>query len=162
MALRPWAGAASITSRYGSHALARGDRDVPESVDTSAPLAGLAAPESVDTSPPLAGFAMPRSVDTSAPLAGFATSRRRRSARIGTPAARRYPLAVSRRTPSSASMRRSGHPSRPSASTCCRFSSLKTLAIPDDDSIVAVGVNALLATTGRFSAVHHWPVLTVP
>ena len=58
-------------------------------------------------------------------------------------------------------MRRSGHPSRPSASTCCRFSSLKTLAIPDDDSFVAVGVNALLATTGRFSGVHHWPVLTV-
>ena len=27
-------------------------------------------------------------------------------------------------------MRRSDHPSRPSAITCCRFSALKTLAIP--------------------------------
>jgi len=35
------------------------------------------------------------------------------------------------------------------------------LAILDDDSFVAVDVNALRATTGRFSGVDHWPVLTV-
>jgi len=61
MALRPWASAASITSRYGSQALADGLRlgggtpaGTAESVDT--PLAGFAeaGAESVDT--PVAGF----------------------------------------------------------------------------------------------------------
>ena len=37
--------------------------------------------------------------------------------------------AVSQRTPVSCSMRRSGHPSRPRAITCCFFASLKTLLI---------------------------------
>ncbi len=37
--------------------------------------------------------------------------------------------AVSQRTPVSCSMRRSGHPSRPRAMTCCFFASLKTLLI---------------------------------
>jgi hypothetical protein len=82
MALRPWASVASITSRTARR-LARSARDPAESVDTPATLTGRFA----------------RSVDTSAPLAGFAASRRRRSARIGTPAARRYPLAVSRADP---------------------------------------------------------------
>ena len=51
--------------------------------------------------------------------------RRRRPHRPGgrtaTPAAFRYPAAVSRRTPVSFSMRRKGQPSRPSAITCCLF-----------------------------------------
>src|SRR5882672_7955588 len=75
IALRPRPAPSSISSRYGSQALAAGARPgrighgggPVESVDTS--LAGFAQPlESVDTS--LAGFAEPpESVDTS--LAGF-------------------------------------------------------------------------------------------
>lgn len=47
--------------------------------------------------------------------------------RIAIPTAFTYPLAVSRRTPVASSIRRSDHPSRPNANTCCFFSSLKTL-----------------------------------
>ena len=50
--------------------------------------------------------------------------------RTAIPAAFRYALAVSRRTPVASSMRRSDQPSRPSARTCCCLSSLKTLVIP--------------------------------
>jgi hypothetical protein len=57
MALRPRPTAAVITSRYGSHALARGARLGFGSVDTWLSLAGFAAAESVDTCSPLAGFA---------------------------------------------------------------------------------------------------------
>src|SRR4051812_24618980 len=58
-------------------------------------------------------------------------------------------------------MRRSGQPSRPSAMTCCRFSSLKTLltSMEGNPSIV---LNVLPISIGRFSAVPHWPVLGVP
>src|SRR5262249_21255046 len=52
------------------------------------------------------------------------------AARIVIPAALRYALAVSRRTPVATSMRRTGHPSRPRASTCCFLSSPKMLAMP--------------------------------
>ncbi len=38
-------------------------------------------------------------------------------------------------------MRRKVHPSRPSASTCCLFSSLKTLLIPPEAINLLVGVN---------------------
>src|SRR6185437_12899551 len=66
------------------------------------------------------------------PLAGFAGARRPHApgGRTPIPAAFRYVLAVSRRTPVSCSMRRKGHPSRPRAITCCFFASLKTLLIP--------------------------------
>src|SRR5579862_4648337 len=80
IALRPRAAASSMTSRYGSHALADGARPgcgvttAPESVDTSALVAGFAASESVDTSPLVAGFAASESVDTPALVAGFAAS----------------------------------------------------------------------------------------
>ena len=47
--------------------------------------------------------------------------------RTGIPAAFKYALAVSRRTPVAASMRRRDQPSRPSARTCCCVCSLKTL-----------------------------------
>src|SRR6185437_6140788 len=97
------------TSRYGSHALADGAR----------PGCGIAttAPESVDTPALVAGFALSESVDTPPLMAGFGGQSRGLppAALTATPAARRYPLAVSRRTPISASIRRSDHPSRPSA-----------------------------------------------
>ena len=62
-------------------------------------------------------------------LAGFAGARRPHApgGRTAIPAAFRYAPAVSRRTPVACSMRRKGHPSFPSAMTCCFFSSLKTL-----------------------------------
>src|SRR3954447_21797350 len=63
--------------------------------------------------------------------------------------------------PISCWMRRSGQPSLPSAMTCCRFSSLKTLltSLEGNPSIV---LNVLPIPIGRFSAVPHWPVLGVP
>jgi hypothetical protein len=79
------------------------------------------------------GGSAARSVDTS--LAGFGRvgghptgrfcRRRWRGSRIAIPAALMYALAVSRRTPVACSMRRSGHPSRPRARTCCFFPSPK-------------------------------------
>jgi hypothetical protein len=78
----------------------------------------------------LAGFAAAESVDTPVALAGFDGWPQRPGGRTGTLAACRYALAVSRRTPVASSIRRSDHPRRPSAITCCRFSALKTLAIP--------------------------------
>jgi len=57
------------------------------------------------------------------------------------PATLQYPLDVSRRTPVAASILLSDHPSRPSARTCCLFSSLKTLAIPARDHSVYRLVN---------------------
>ena len=51
------------------------------------------------------------------------------------PSALRYVLAVSRRTPVAASIRRRLHPSRPSVSTCCCLSSVKTLPIPAKDHL---------------------------
>jgi hypothetical protein len=71
------------------------------------------------------GFASEGSVVT--PMAGFARARRPHPGRhTTTPADFRYALAVSLRTPVTCSMRRKGHPSFPSAMTCCFFSSLKT------------------------------------
>ena len=77
---------------------------------------------------PEAGFPAPKSVITS--MAGFEPALRSQpGGRTGIPAAFKYPAAVSRRTPVAPWMRRSVHPSRPKAITCCFFSSLKTLAI---------------------------------
>jgi hypothetical protein len=68
--------ASTISSRYGSHALALGARAG----------AGLAA--SVDTAPQMAGFASVESVDTSREMAGFAArSPGRPRPRTGIPAA---------------------------------------------------------------------------
>ena len=81
---------------------------------------------------------------------------------IGIPAAFRYALAVSRRTAVAGSMRRSDHPSRPSASTCCCLSSPKTLLMPAKEHAFPAAVNVSAATCGgRFSGVHEWPVLGV-
>src|SRR5215475_36417 len=57
-------------------------------------------------------------------------------------------------------MRRKGQLSRPSARTCCRFSSFKTLLTrrrvsPRRRQCPAVSI-------GRFCGVPHWPVLGVP
>src|SRR5579863_8901956 len=63
--------------------------------------------------------------------------------------------------PVSCWMRLSGQPSRPSAMTCCRFSSLKTL-LTSMEGNPSVVLNVLPISIGRFSAVPHWPVLGVP
>jgi hypothetical protein len=80
IALRPWARAVSMRSWYGAQALALGARPGvaggPESVDTSAPVAGFAS-ESVDTTPVVAGFG------------GGQTRGRPPRMRTGMPAARR-------------------------------------------------------------------------
>src|SRR5271167_2135947 len=80
----------------------------------------------------MVGLAAPESVITS--LAGFAGARRPQApgARTAILAAFRYAPAVSRRTPVTCWMRRSDHPSRPRAKTCCFFSSFKTLAMPTE------------------------------
>jgi hypothetical protein len=96
-------------------------------VITGSGVAGFEPLGSVITSTEVAGFD-PRSVITGSEVAGFGGAPPR--PRIAILAARRYSLAVSRRTPVSRWIRRSVQPSRPSASTCCRLSSLKTLAIP--------------------------------
>src|SRR4051812_10695314 len=148
MALRPRPTALSMISRYGSHALAAGARpggghDVaaaPESVDTPSLLAGLGDSESVDTPPAVAGF-------DGGPIC--------RGALIAIEAARRYALAVSRRMPVAPSIFLSDQPSRPSASTCCFFSSLKTLAIPARELPPVAFVNVPAPYIS-------WPVLRCP
>jgi hypothetical protein len=103
IALRPFASSASMVSRYGSQALAEGLR--------LGSRGGFSASGSVDTS--MAGFEGLRPHPP-----GECTA---------IPAARRYAPAVSGRMCAALSMRRNDHPSRPSAMTCCFFSSLKTL-----------------------------------
>src|SRR6185437_9162572 len=131
-----------ISARYGSHALAPGARlgggvpGVSESVDTSAVVAGFGGGHTVGR-PPVRRTAMP--------------------------AAFKYALAVSRRTPVVASMRRSDHPRRPSARTCCRLDSLKTLLMSGEGPLRPRRRQrlGLASAGGRFSGVHQWPVLGV-
>src|SRR5271157_893343 len=162
LALRPLLSESSMKSRKGSQALALGLRPGAgtrrESGDTA--LAGFGLP----AGPAAVGASLnsaPKSVDTS--LAGFAGGRRPHDpgGRTATPAAFRYVPAVSRRTPVACSMRRSGQPSRPSAITCCRFSSLKTLLTMTEGTLRHSQCPDL-NLVGRFSAVPHWPVLGVP
>ena len=84
-------------------------------------MAGFAGAESVDTSDVMAGFGGP-----SAAAARELAHRDPRRLQV-----RRWPSPDERRSP--ASIRRSDQPRRPSASTCCCFSSLKTLLIPARD-----------------------------
>src|ERR1039458_7721726 len=57
-------------------------------------------------------------------------------------------------------MRRSDHPGRPKAKTCCFFSSFKTLAMPTEPTSLRAGINVPDATlVGRFSGDTHRPVL---
>src|SRR3970040_1408206 len=58
-------------------------------------------------------------------------------------------------------MLRNGQPSRPSAMTCCRLSSLKTLLTPMEGSPPSHSMSCLVPI-GRFLAVPHWPVFGVP
>src|SRR5688572_23535514 len=59
-------------------------------------------------------------------------------------------------------MRRSDHPSRPSARICCCLVSSKTLLMPVTEPAFRPDVNVSIATAnGRFSAVDQWPVLGV-
>jgi hypothetical protein len=107
-------------------------------------MAGFDWRRSVDTpTGEMAGLAGPTSID--APTCGFVGGRPR--PRTLSPAALRYALAVSRRTDVSSSMRLSDQPSRPSAITCCRFSSLKTLAIPAQEHDPHAFVNVSTATS---------------
>src|SRR5450759_4450012 len=102
-----------------------------------------AAPESVITS--LAGFGARRPH----PLGG----------RTAIPAVFRYALAVSRRILVACWIRRSDHPSRPRAKTCCFFSSFKTLAMSTEATSLRRSQCPDMATVGRFSGDTHWPVL---
>src|SRR5688500_6379874 len=148
MAFRPSAMARSVISRYGSHALAAGARpgrghDVIAAVlllDTTSVLAACVGSESVDTPPA---------------VAGFAESATCRGALMAIEAARRYALAVSRRIPVAASIFLSDQPSRPSASICCFFSSLKTLAILAGELAPSAFVNVPAPYIS-------WPVLRCP
>jgi len=102
----------------------------------------------MDTSPVVAGFG-----------GGYLGGRlpRRRTA---TPAALRYPLIVSRRTPVAASMHRSDHPSRPSAITCCCVVSFKMLLMAGNSPLgTSRRAKPQLACGGWFSGVHWWPDL---
>src|ERR1700751_3930941 len=75
-------------------------------------------------------------------MVGFAGARRPHPGKhTTTPAAFKYPLAVSLRTPVASSMRRKDHPSFPNAITCCFFSSLKTLLMPRAPIRAPIGVN---------------------
>jgi hypothetical protein len=133
-----------MISRYGSHALAVGlrlGRVGAEPVITS--MAGFELSS--------AGFVGAEPVITS--MAGFAGPwPQRPDGPIEIPAALRYPLAVSRRTPVVAWMRLRLHPRRPSTSTCCCLSSLKTLPIPAKDHSALRLVNV----PARYLI---WPVL---
>jgi len=105
-------------------------------------------------------------VDTSAVVAGFGgghTVGRPPVRRTAMPAAFKYALAVSRRTPVVPSMRRSDHPRRPSARTCCRLDSLKTLLMSGEGPSRPRRSQrlGLAIAGGRFSGVHQWPVLGV-
>src|SRR5579864_1652334 len=156
MALRPRDRPSSIVSRYGSQALeGPGER-------SPSPLAAVEhAPESVVTS--LAGFES-GSGSVVGLLAGFAGGNRPQppGGRTAMPAAFKYPVAVSRRTPVAFSMRRSGQPNCPSAITCCLFSSLKTL-LTLRRIVPRARFNVLSAlSVGRFSLDPHWPVLPDP
>src|SRR5664279_1308546 len=92
-------------------------------------FSGLGLGESEITG--MAGFAAPKSVITW--LAGFGARRPQPlGGRTPIPAAFRYALAVSRRILVVCWIRRSDHPSRPRAKTCCFFSSFKTLAMPTE------------------------------
>ena len=96
-------------------------------------------------------------------MAGFAGARRPHPGRhTTTPADFRYALAVSLRTPVACSMRRKGHPSFPSAMTCCFFSSLKTLLMPKEPIRAPLGVNVPGLTMAGFQLTLHGRIWVIP
>src|SRR5689334_19965046 len=100
-------------------------------------------PGSVDTPGVVAGFDGPGSVDTPSVVAGFGGHSLGRPPRLRTaiPAARKYALAVSRRTPVFSSMCLSDQPRPPRVTTWFFLSSLKTLLIPVQKHTVSAPVN---------------------
>ncbi len=106
-------------------------------------------------------FSAVESADTR--MAGFAPFRPRPpDGRTAIPAARRYAPTVPRRICTALSKRRNDHPNRPSAMTCCFFSSLKTLLTRRSVNLPASSMSRFSYLVGRFSGVHLWPVLSVP
>src|SRR5712664_3540511 len=150
MAFRPRPSPCSIRSRYGSQAL----------VARWLPIVGeIGWPKSVVTS--MAGFDGSGSVVT--PMAGFDGARCPHPGRhTTTPADLRYALAVSLRTPVTCSMRRKGHPSFPSAMTCCFFSSLKTLLMPKEPIRAPLGVNVPGFTMAGFQLTLYGRIWVTP
>src|SRR6059036_3879003 len=155
MALRPRPTPNSIVSRNGSQILTL-------ALDAGSWIGGFSQKgriKSVVTPFPLAGFDPSESVATC--MAGFAGDLRRQPGGLTPiPAAFRYAPAVSRRTPVSCSIRRSGQPSFPSAMTCCFFSSLKTLLMAARLSSPWLMSGASLLV--GFQAALIWPVLRWP
>src|SRR5215213_1956721 len=109
-----------MISRYGSQLL----RVSSLSVLAAGLVADLVGLESVNTS-----------------MAGFAARPQLPGWRTLIPAAFKYALAVSRRTPMACSMRRKDQPSPPKAITCCRLSSLNTLLMALEASLPPGSVN---------------------
>src|SRR5881409_3993444 len=155
MALRPRPTPNSIVSRNGSQILTL-------ALDAGSWIGGFSQKgriKSVVTPFPLAGFDPSESVATC--MAGFAGDLRRQPGGLTPiPAAFRYAPAVSRRTPVSCSIRRSGQPSFPSAMTCCFFSSLKTLLMAARLSSPWLMSGASLLV--GFQPAFIWPVLRWP
>ena len=60
------------------------------------------------------------------------------------------------------SIRRSDHPSRPSARTCCFFSSLKTLLMPTEPTRAPVGVNVPGFPMAGFQLTLHGRIWVTP
>src|SRR5260370_18068923 len=175
IALRPCDSANSMASRYGSQVLGDEVRDgrlgsseacsdtcsrlgnSAESVVTC--MAGFAGSESA-SGPKKPGFRASKSVVTS--MAGFAVDGHPVGRKV-MPAARKYPLAVSRRTPVSCWIRRRDQPSFPKAITCCFLSSFKTLAILTEATELPASVNVLDGFyMAGFQGDPTWPVLGDP
>jgi hypothetical protein len=148
LAFRPRLSPSSMSSRYGSLVLGDG-------------LGRLGHPELPETDPP--GSVVPSMAVLEARWSPYGRFCRRAAPHPGshttTPAAFRYPLAVSLRTPVASSMCRKDHPSFPSAVTCCLCSSLKTLLMPSEPIRAPIGVNVPSFCYGRFSGDLIWPDL---
>src|ERR1017187_5754341 len=184
-ALRPQLIPNSMASRYGSQALEPGT--TAESGITSFSFAGFEVAVAVSLlerfsglglglgfrasgTTGIVGFAAPESVITS--LAGFGSRRPHPlGGRTAIPAVFRYALAVSRRILVACWIRRSDHPSRPRAKTCCFFFSFKTLAMPTEPTslrrasmsqtlLSLAGFQVIL--TGRFWVIAEADMLQTP
>ena len=142
IALRPRSSARSISSRYGSHALALGAR--PGRGAAVSWWSVLADPSRWTPRRKLPVLTR-QSRWTFGVVAGFGGQTRGRPPRrrMGMPAAFRYSLAVSRRMPVASSMRRNDQPSRPSAMTSCPRS--RRCSCPARHHVHSSGVNVSVA-----------------
>ena len=150
-------GRARRRSHPGARPGAGGHGASPESVDTSSVVAGFDS-QSRWTPPPwwpvltAQGRWTPPAWWPVLPAIRLGRPPRRRTA---TPAAFRYALAVSRRTPVACSMRRSDQPSRPSARTCCLLLFVQDVAHPGGGT----RPHRLRQRLGRYP---WWPVFRCP